>query len=894
MESSSNIINPSNSSFTHQNSPTLSLSNSFTDTKSSTSMSTHLHSATRRTFIGPTASNWPHKKTSYFFIKSNDSKSQVVKKRSSQQSRNIIKGGETQITSTDSRDAASSSKIQRSLIAIADSQHLISEPQRLQFQNSSNITESPSSAYYTPAYNLNSNPITPQQSYFPLPNEKIEQSLPKNSVEDRTSHTLSSPIVIEDENKPRDDKKMDDDENYLDSECSCNLDEGQFEQENNDMNQNSKHVKFSSTTASANYQPNTIIRQDQMLVRIGYEEFKEHPLLYKKRSFIHDFFQISKWKEFMVKLKPGVIELYKNEDKILESIPFTSKTKFSLFSSSDYTILLSQPMKHYVKNFIFNPKTISLCVQWYQALYDQLSESINKPIPPLLGVTIPDLDVKLQIPIYQNDDDENFSLSSMNAEKVMNIVLNELNYLTEQNDVLDKWKKSKELRLCWKRFERLEWIDEKDVLNDLLKSPQFIEQTHQLQLRPIEHYPTSVKFKDGTILTEPPSIEGYLIKITNDRGQTIKSKRLYFASQNNYLFFMNQFNASPPPPPNVSTMTAIDTSDNNGIQLCDNTQHYPLIYEISPSMNSDMNRRVNQILCAKGFIDLTEIVEIKYLEEGLEADEVNEGEGSPFQLIKKNGKIITLKSYSRQTREEWINHLNELIKYWKARVSRDVRIRVEIIKTNQSKYHDTADEELYHWRNSRSYANPILWNWCVLDRCRGIIKAGWLYNKTHIVQQFDLHHHVLTHGYLIYFNRNTRSTLSRYTSKRSYHKHKGCINLRDCYVYSGEITEHEYYDSNRSQERSIAKSYNNGQFAKIYGDGMVSYDNYKDTSFVIWKSKRKYYFDNDGMKIQMNQRIQFNTRGNFWVFRARSRVECEEWVWALNAEIERLYKNENA
>ncbi|CAG8654638.1 17866_t:CDS:2, partial [Funneliformis caledonium] len=539
-------------------------------------------------------------------------------------------------------------------------------------------------------------------------------------------------------------------------------------------------------------------------------------------------------------------------NKIIESIPFTSKTKFSLFSSSDYTILLSQPMKRYVKNFILNPRTISLCVQWYQVLYDLFSETTSKSIPPSLGVTIPDLDIKLQIPIYQNDDDENFSLLSMNAEKVMNAVLNELNFLTEQNDVLDKWVKSKDLRLCWKRYERLEWIDEKDhVWNDSLKCPQFVEQTHQLQLRPIEHYPTSVKFKDGTRLI------------------VIKCLCIY-----------------PPPPPNVSTTTVIDTSDNNDIQ------HYPLIYAISP-MNSDMNRRVNQILCAKGFIDLTEIIEIKCLEEVLEADEVNDGEGCTFKLLKKNGKVITLKAYSRQTREEWINHLNELIKYWKARISRDVRIRVEIIKTNQSYYHETVDDGFYHWRNSKSYVNPILWNCCVLDRCRGIIKSGWLYNKTQTVQTFEHYHHVLTHGHLIYFHRNTRSTLSKCTSNKSYHKYKWCINLRDCYVYSGEITEHEYYDSNQSQERSVAKSYNNGQLAKIYGDGMVSYDNYKDTSFVIWKNKRKYCFGNDGMKIQVNRRIQLNTRGKFWVFRARSRMECEEWVWALNAEIERLYKNEN-
>ena len=139
-----------------------------------------------------------------------------------------------------------------------------------------------------------------------------------------------------------------------------------------------------------------------------------------------------------------------------------------------------------------------------------------------------------------------------------------------------------------------------------------------------------------------------------------------------------------------------------------------------------------------------------------------------------------------------------------------------------------------------------------------------------------------------------RSTFSGCVSNRSYHKRKGRINLKDCYVYSGSITEHEYYRSNLLQEFSIAKSYDNGgQFTKIYGDGMLSHDDYKDSSFVIWKSKRKYYFSNDGMRIDAKKVIRLGIPGKFWIFRARNKIECEEWVWALNVEIERLCKEGN-
>jgi len=62
-------------------------------------------------------------------------------------------------------------------------------------------------------------------------------------------------------------------------------------------------------------------------------------------------------------------------------------------------------------------------------------------------------------------------------------------------------------------------------------------------------------------------------------------------------------------------------------------------------MNSDMKRKAKQILCAKGFIDLVDVVEIKSLDDDLEKDEneVNDEGGCPFQLIMKNNKVISLK-----------------------------------------------------------------------------------------------------------------------------------------------------------------------------------------------------------------------------------------------------------
>jgi len=220
---------------------------------------------------------------------------------------------------------------------IPDSEHLVSEePQELQSSYNKTI-QSPSnvSEYYTPTCNIHKNPISPlnieqNQTDFPLQREKNEQSSPKNSIKSGSSHILSPPIVIRDENEQKNVNEQDkEEENDTDSECYCEIDE-ETEQENNEMNdEDSKRVKFLNSTdltkpISSKYRSSKIIKQNQMLVRIDCgEDSKEPPHLYKRKFLRHNnFFQSIYWKEYIVILKPDVIELYENEVKYINFFSF--------------------------------------------------------------------------------------------------------------------------------------------------------------------------------------------------------------------------------------------------------------------------------------------------------------------------------------------------------------------------------------------------------------------------------------------------------------------------------------------------------------------------------------------------------------------------------------------
>src|SRR4051794_30907358 len=146
----------------------------------------------------------------------------------------------------------------------------------------------------------------------------------------------------------------------------------------------------------------------------------------------------------------------------------------SLFSAIDYTITIKQQTGYGMKVVVMNPKTIEKSIEWYRVLHNTLGEPFVKPMPSICEVYVPDLDVHVRIPLEKCS-----QAHQITAEDITKLVLDELSGEPEWDDVLHKWLKSCDLRLCWKRYDRLEWIvwekNEGEIRNDLLACPQFIE-----------------------------------------------------------------------------------------------------------------------------------------------------------------------------------------------------------------------------------------------------------------------------------------------------------------------------------------------------------------------------------------------------------------------------------
>jgi len=161
---------------------------------------------------------------------------------------------------------------------------------------------------------------------------------------------------------------------------------------------------------------------------------------------------------------------------------------------------------------------------------------------------------------------------------------------------------------------------------------------------------------------------------------------------------------------------------------------------------------------------------------------------------------------------------------------------------------------------------------CVLEGCRHrMLMNGRLYLKGwHRGDPFEDRYFVLVHDHLVEFE-TTRRNIQKRPIPLAYHRRIRSIRLRDVYVITGEgCTE---FLANTGQS-SFDPASDQSSLSRIYKDGHVSLDDPMDCTFALWRQR--------GSEKQAG----LGRNGKAMVFQARSRLERDQWVHALNAVCE--------
>ena len=138
-----------------------------------------------------------------------------------------------------------------------------------------------------------------------------------------------------------------------------------------------------------------------------------------------------------------------------------------------------------------------------------------------------------------------------------------------------------------------------------------------LELRIAEHSHTKFSLRDGSTLREPPALEGYLYRYR--RGTHLRDS-LYVTTHDGTVLFVPTVSAHPPAPP------TLPIGPTNPIPLPDPSQHAGITASISGHSTSsaptpalthagEVARGAAQILTAKFFLDIRDIVEVRRAKE---------------------------------------------------------------------------------------------------------------------------------------------------------------------------------------------------------------------------------------------------------------------------------------
>ncbi|PWY92113.1 hypothetical protein BO70DRAFT_357252 [Aspergillus heteromorphus CBS 117.55] len=719
-----------------------------------------------------------------------------------------------------------------------------------------------------------------------------------------------------------------------------------------------------------------VIKAEKMLVRIEETVQEKLPDDYSENdSYKMETRVVDHWREYLVACRlasdedaPFSLQMYKT--RVIPQVQKAGsrvspcyevplgrkKIKVNLYSHLDKSIVLWGPCKRGTKIYIVRPRSSAHAAEWFTFL----CQIMGRRRPSSLPIHVPDLGVSLvfnnpfeQLEVALGSQKKDTGLINRTiaqedsaAQAIIRGCLKMLEDRPEWAEVLHQWSKTEIMGLAWKRYDRLEWIfgaNEEKMYGSLA-----MYTTHDLELRPKQHYTTYIKH-DGRKEDEPQPVEGFLVRLTSQRGvhqrmNKMFFKRLYFFTQDHYLFFCRPSRSLPPAPPKLSrdeselpsTQQILDASplsydidpyplqDGEISWLCNGNKEHIKKYDEEAYVQRQ--RDIHNLEHADGFIDLSRVQEVRHVrrdscpadpniregpdvEFNPEARDTRRDDGATqqfndertFEMVLDNTLVVRFQAYNDATKDEWMKRLDFLVKYWKARIATDAAELKALRRRNQELL--GIDEELESimgqfgkkWEVKKAEASPLLHNICTLSGCRTINMSGQLFRKPRRHSTFKLCHVVLSAGKLLIF----RSSLRRRNGVEIPHIHQNLetsIDLNDCYIYSGLLTDsdqlysNQTFDSNHPGHRSLPRVY-------LSPDVYTNSDEDTAITFVIWQPLKKNLFRarEHGIKGQTKQRLKhvsaLGVHGRTIVFKARSRVEKDRWVLSIASEIDRLQED---
>lgn len=547
-----------------------------------------------------------------------------------------------------------------------------------------------------------------------------------------------------------------------------------------------------------------------------------------------------------------------------------------------------------------------------------LAGVIGIRIPETIEVSIPNLGTTadVEVPLFSHErkqtSGEAFSeficynelkrftsaRSHLLADIVDSIITNASQIDALREFIQEHWANKLKIGLCWKRYDRLEWLFD---ISGQIDSAWAMFSTHDLELRPKMPAAQPVVFPDGSRMQEPIPIEGFLHRFSSWAGKARKQHidtRVYVHTHDHLLFYCSAQKAIPPvydaefakghnrggdESPEIFKVEPFPTDANGDITWLKNVKSVEEFDRLDQKALFEMKRRVATIHNSDGCIDMSRIKLIR---------PSTGAEDKQFEIVFIDGLVLKLQATSARCKNTWVTVLTSHAMYWKQRILQDVQRISYIRKQNLELLHiDESSEGIIgespdKWVTDRALADPYTYNIGPLSWSRSVNMKGYVFQKEHKYASFHKYYAVLTHAGLLLYQPVVRRASGAIKPKMNMKKVHS-VSIDDCYVYSGPITNNDLLQRDKALDPENPGRH---ELPRVYEDGWKSSEEETTRCFVIWYGIKRPYasaVSNSSGAAVAKYVSRLGEGGKSMVFLVRSRQERDLWVAALNIAISR-------
>ncbi|EMD39935.1 hypothetical protein CERSUDRAFT_112180 [Gelatoporia subvermispora B] len=689
------------------------------------------------------------------------------------------------------------------------------------------------------------------------------------------------------------------------------------------------------------------VMRDRMLIKISYTKTGAiSPDFDEWQNRVTSHLRVESFGEYIVAWRKDKLEIYDDfstpgrewlsgsgHKKLIFLVPLSApSTRLSVYSFADMTFCITCPpmplsaltndrwhardSNERTQIVIFKVKSRSRAVDWVWNLWRHLGGQL----PSALEIWSPTLDTRVEINIPNHDTPSaTAAYAVFNKDNLIKLCGKSLRSMQEYKSLIeDRLAEGATFELAWRHGTILDWVWQLDdvqgqsrewaVLSGLaLKQGGTLP---HLEIRLRQHTQNRLRLKDGTRLDEPPGVEGYLdrIRVTSQTKQAV-----YLVTHNGYIFVLSPARSNRPPPPGPPPEGYVAEAD--GLRKAEVRRGTRQILEATGM--SDLRsvvavRRAFQVVPMRdaaqtGTEAMREEAEIEQLWAEVDRSDLDDNDPGgdaglamaqdkaklrmrrSFELVLTTGAVVRFEAYSCMVALEWIMRLRALVWYWRHRHQADAQQEMDVVHLSTGRPRVTPLRRVdSHIGVHEPPPDPkaslpeltTFFNWCTLEDCRPILKSGRLFARQGVYGQYWHTQLVLVSGSLVKFRVTDRASL--------YHRRHKTISLLDAYVCSGyfaaQYLPEGQYDPNAPP------------VARRYQDGLETDDSEEDTLFIVWYRPTIKGVDSQGS--QAGQRSQGNSaavpplsaKRKVEIFRTRSKLERDVWVWAINSEIEKIVR----